>query len=105
MKDGKLLNVAGLRRAILQVGYKRNKDGYKWNEIADAWDKFLVAQKIWKVETEGQAPKQRDYPIVISPAVVKDVQVPAEDKLNPPGSGPVSPVEVVDKIKKTTKKQ
>jgi hypothetical protein len=97
MKDGQQINVAGLRRAILQVGYKRNKDGYKWNEIADAWDKFLVAQKIWKSETEGQAPKQRDYPIVISPAVVKMVQE---------GKTEIStePVNVVETIKKTKKK-
>src|SRR3990167_7888335 len=48
--------------AILQIGYRRNKNGYKWNEIEDKFDLFLAAQQIWKNETEGQKPSQKDYP-------------------------------------------
>jgi hypothetical protein len=53
----------------LQVGYRRNKAGYKWNEIEDKFPLFLAARQIWASETEGEAPKKRDYPIVISPAI------------------------------------
>jgi hypothetical protein len=55
--------------ATLQVGYNRNKAGYKWNEVDDQLPLFLAAQQIWAKECEGQAPKKRDYPIVLSPAV------------------------------------
>jgi hypothetical protein len=58
-----------IQLAVVQVGYRRNKAGYKWNEIADKFDLFLAARQIWASETEGEAPKKRDYPIVISPAI------------------------------------
>ena len=52
--------------AILQIGYKRNKDGYKWNEIEDKFNLFLAAKAIWKNETEGEKPLQKDYPVMLS---------------------------------------
>ncbi len=55
--------------AILQVGYAKNKARYKWNEVADQFPLFLAARQIWAKECEGQEPKKRDYPIVLSPAV------------------------------------
>ncbi|MEI7890903.1 MAG: PD-(D/E)XK nuclease family protein [bacterium] len=49
--------------AILQIGYKRNKNEYKFTELEDKFDLFLSAQKIWINETAGQKPSQKDFPI------------------------------------------
>lgn len=54
-----------VKLAILQVGYQKNKNGYKWNEIDDQFDLFLSAKKIWANETNEVQPKQKDYPIVL----------------------------------------
>jgi hypothetical protein len=62
-------DIADIQLAILQVGYTRNKAGYKWTEIVDQFPLFLAARQIWAKETEGEAPKMREYPIVISPAI------------------------------------
>lgn len=51
---------------ILQVGYKRNKNGYKQNDIEDKFPLFLTAKEIWKEEHSGEQPNKRDYPIVLS---------------------------------------
>lgn len=61
-----------IKLAILQIGYTRNKAEWKWNEVEDAFDLFLAARKIWQHECEGQSPKKRDYPIVLSPAISVD---------------------------------
>ena len=47
---------------ILQVGYRRNKNKWKMNEVEDRLELFLAAQKIWAHEQAGVEPKQRDYP-------------------------------------------
>jgi hypothetical protein len=66
----KLVNVSGLKTAILQVGYERNKAGYKFTEIDNAFPLFKVAQQIWKAEIGDNTPgfTKRDFPIVLSPA-------------------------------------
>lgn len=51
--------------AILQVGYRRNKNGYKFTEIDDKYDLFLAAKKIWANETSGEKPLQKDYPMSV----------------------------------------
>lgn len=51
--------------AILQIGYKRNKNNYKWNEIEDKFPLFLAARQIWANENDGTIPAQKDYPIVL----------------------------------------
>lgn len=57
----------GVRLAILQVGYKANKiQKYKFTEVPDRFPLFLATRKIWKHETNGQKPFQRDYPLSIS---------------------------------------
>src|SRR5207253_4465534 len=61
--------VSDIKLAVLQIGYRKNKAGYKWNEIEDKFPLFLAARQIWQAETEGQQPKKRDYPIVLSPAI------------------------------------
>jgi hypothetical protein len=51
---------------ILQVGYKRNKNGFKFTEVEDQYPLFLATREIWKKETSGQRPLQKDYPLEIS---------------------------------------
>lgn len=55
-------DVADIHLAVLQIGYRRNKAGYKWNEIEDQFPLFLTARQIWAKECVGDKPKQRDYP-------------------------------------------
>jgi hypothetical protein len=64
-----LNDVAAINLAILQIGYTRNKAGYKFTEVEDQFLLFLAARQIWQKESAGQAPSMREYPIVISPAV------------------------------------
>ena len=70
-QNNKQLDVAGIKTAILQIGYRRNKDFYKFTEVEDAYPLFLNAKAIWARETAGQAPRKRDFPIVLSKAVKK----------------------------------
>lgn len=51
--------------AILQLGYKRNKNKFKFTEIDDRIDLFDLAYKTWKEENPDAKPKQRDFPMVI----------------------------------------
>lgn len=50
--------------AILQVGYDRNKAGYKFTEIPlnGTFETFLATRNIWEREAREKQPKQRDYP-------------------------------------------
>lgn len=48
--------------AVLQVGYRRNKNGYKFTEVKDKYDLFLFTKGIWENETAGVEPLQKDYP-------------------------------------------
>ncbi len=67
-ETGKLVDVSGLKTAILQIGYRRNKSLYKWTEIEDAFPVFLHAKAIWQHESGSQQPRKVDLPIVLSPA-------------------------------------
>ncbi len=51
--------------AILQVGYPRNKNKYKFTEIEPQFNLFKAAQAIWAKETEGQHPLQKDFPMAL----------------------------------------
>ena len=53
------------RLAVLQIGYKKNKKGYKFTEVEDKYHLFQNAYKIWKNENPDIKPKERDYPSVI----------------------------------------
>lgn len=68
--DGNIVDLSGLKTAILQVGYDRNKAGWKFTEVEDAFDLFKVAQQIWKREVGDGTPgfTKREFPIVLSPA-------------------------------------
>lgn len=72
------IDVSKLQMAILQVGYRKNKSGFKFTIIEDDFDMFIVAQKIWKKEHGKEQPVLRDYPIVLSPALT------LEEALNEP---------------------
>lgn len=54
------------RLAVLQLGYRRNKSLYKFTEIKDCFNLFLVAREIWAVENSDEKPKQRDYPVALT---------------------------------------
>lgn len=69
--EGKHINqVANIKMGILQIGYSRNANGYKWNEIEDKFSLFLTAQKIWQNELpqKNKYPgiSTKDYPIILS---------------------------------------
>jgi hypothetical protein len=48
---------------ILQVGYRRNKAGWKLTEVEDQFPLFLAAKQIWAKECAGQDVFRRDYPL------------------------------------------
>jgi len=83
--SNKLVDVSNLKTAILQVGYERNKAGYKFTEIDDAFPLFKVAQQIWKAEVGDNHPgfTKRDFPIVLSPAKTASAQVDAPRPTTP----------------------
>lgn len=78
------LDVTNLRMAILQVGYRKNKAGWKFTEIENDFDMFLTAQKIWKKEHGDATPKKKDYPIILSPAITVEevIELPKAKKKN-----------------------
>jgi len=49
--------------AILQVGYGRNKKGFKFTIIKDKFNEFLAAKTIWANECSNIRPLQREYPL------------------------------------------
>ncbi len=58
--------------AILQLGYKKNKHKkWKFTPIKDQFNLFLAVRKIWKRETDGIKPLQREYPASLSLSLVK----------------------------------
>ncbi len=71
-------DVQGL--AILQIGYKRNKNGWKWNEVEDKFDLFLAAQKIWANDHGTEKPSQKDLPIELVLDVPKKEKVETKPK-------------------------
>ncbi len=75
--SNKLVDVSNLKTAVLQVGYERNRAGYKFTEIDDAFPLFKVAQQIWKAEIGDNTPgfSKRDFPVVLSAANEHEVSV------------------------------
>jgi len=97
-----VLDLSGLKMGILQIGYRKNKAGWKWNEIEDKFPLFLAAKQIWQNESATQQPKKRDYPIVISPGKSKEVFELAEEEVVEVEASITEPIEV-PKVKKTAK--
>lgn len=53
--------------AILQIGYRKNKKGFKFTEVEDQFESlFIPAQKFWEKENLGKSPRQAEYPLSIS---------------------------------------
>lgn len=50
---------------ILQLGYRRNRAGYKFTEVEDKFNLFLAAREIWANENEGVEPQKKDYPTAL----------------------------------------
>ncbi len=71
-------NIDGL--AILQVGYKRNKAGWKWNEMEDKFDVFLATRMIWQNDHGDEKPKQKDYPMKVKLVDTKSEEIKTEVK-------------------------
>ena len=61
-----LPNNENIKLAILQLGYRRNKNGYKFTDMDDKFHLFLAAKQIWENETAGQTFRQKDYPMVLA---------------------------------------
>lgn len=59
-------NPKPIKMAILQIGYRKNKKGFKFTEIEDKFDLFLHAKAIWKNENPDAKPKQKDYPTILT---------------------------------------
>lgn len=52
------------KRAILQLNYRRNKTKkWKFTEIDDKFELFIATTKIWRHESAGIVPLQREYPL------------------------------------------
>jgi hypothetical protein len=60
--------------AILQVGYRKNKKGYKFTVIDDKYDLFLAAKKMWSEENSKVEPKKIELPIKIKLDVKQGVE-------------------------------
>lgn len=68
-------DVANIKTAILQVGYRRNKTNYKFTEIENKFNLFKAAQVIWKNEHGEEKPDMKNYPIILSPEKAKTLAV------------------------------
>jgi hypothetical protein len=79
LHKGKQIDVSGLKTGILQVGYKRNKNGYKFTEIENKFNLFLATRDIWESEHDGEEPSKKDYPIILSAAKVEEVKEETPD--------------------------
>ena len=54
------------RLGILQVGYRKNKAGWKLTEVQDQFPLFLAAKQIWQKESGSVAPLRKDYPLSLT---------------------------------------
>ena len=71
----KVVDMSELKMGILQLGYERNKAGYKFTEIEDAFPLFKLAQQIWKREIGEGTPgfTVREFPIVLAPGTNQEI--------------------------------
>ena len=64
---------------IIQVGYKRNKNGYKLTEIEPQFPLFLDVKGIWQKEQSMVQVPQREYPLSLHWEPIKEIPA-VEDK-------------------------
>lgn len=55
----------GIELAILQVGYRMNKKGYKFTPVEDKFARFLRDYETWREENPDSKPRQIDLPMVL----------------------------------------
>ncbi len=71
--------VDDVKLAILQVGYKKNKKGYKFTEIQDCFEElFRPAQAFWSLATKNQSPHQYELPLELKLDLPKKEEVKEE---------------------------
>ena len=104
---GHIIQVSALAAAkkadwggIIQVGYARNKNGYKFTETPLRMDLFEAARTIWAYETEDEKPLQRDYPLELTLGLPK--KAPGVSEMNPDLEDPLI---TEPKVAKSSKKQ
>lgn len=68
------------RLAILQLGYKKNKNNYKFTELEDKYALFLATKQVWANECSTIKPLQKDYPLVVSLGVIPNMTMGAKPK-------------------------
>ncbi len=68
-ENPKFSGITDVKLGILQVGYKRNKNQYKFTEVEYQFPLFMNARAIWEKEHGGEKPSMRDYPIILSPKI------------------------------------
>ena len=68
-----------VKLGLLQLGYQRNKNAYKFTEIEDKFNLFLATRSIWENATAGNKPLQKDFPLMLSLA---EPEKPEEVKEN-----------------------
>ena len=62
-----LEEAVNVKLAILQLGYKKNKNQYKFTEVEDKFeDLFIPAQKFWSNANSKVSPKQYELPMSVS---------------------------------------
>ena len=50
---------------ILQLGYTKNRKGFKFTELEDKFALFMHAKAIWAEENSEALPAQKDYPLTL----------------------------------------
>jgi hypothetical protein len=80
---------------VLQVGYRRNKNGWKLTPIEDKFGLFLSAQKFWADANRETKPKQKDYP-----PELKLLQPVDSIPNSPKSEKPTAPVDTKRKTKR-----
>lgn len=91
--------------AILQLGYKRNKRGWKYTPVEYKYDLYLAAKRIWENECASVTVHQRDYPLQLDlgdmPIIAMEAEISAEDVpvAEAPAAEPTKPAKKVAKKK------
>ena len=56
-----------VRKFNLQVGYRKNKAGFKFTEhTKDRWNLYLAAREFWLEDNAGKSPREVEYPVKIT---------------------------------------
>lgn len=55
-----------VRLGILQLGYNRNQQGWKFNEVEDQIRLFVLAGEIWAEQNPNAKVKQLNFPVTVS---------------------------------------